>query len=318
MKKQLRTQMAESFVTESKEDCLPDMNEKKLIGTLRTIRMTVAETEQMYAAFSLPIAKPSPLLTALRFLLRPTAVITSVLIASVTVGTISYAAEFALPGDTLYPIKIHINEAIQEKLMFSSDARALYGADRAKKRLEEAEALEAKGRLSAETRVALLQTFQKRLRQSQEDVRVLKTSNPKAAAALETRVDLTLKGHAPMLELLEKSASELKERKEKEQPSVKEKTPGAPKKEHEGRGEKTIPQENILPAGAAIRQTSTTGMLMMQRREVEGRNGVEKTPQQSDENKQEPDLAPSNAPIDASFESQIKAPILGNQDKQKK
>lgn len=78
------------------------------------------------------------------------------LVLVLTVGTsTTYAAEGALPGDTLYPVKIHVNESVQGALAVSDEAKVLWHATRVERRLAEAEALAAKGRLTPVARVEL-------------------------------------------------------------------------------------------------------------------------------------------------------------------
>ncbi len=63
--------------------------------------------------------------------------------------SLSVAAHSALPGDFLYPIKVHVNEGVEAAFRFSPDARAKFEADRLEVRLEEAAKLAASGRMDA-------------------------------------------------------------------------------------------------------------------------------------------------------------------------
>ena len=63
-------------------------------------------------------------------------------------GGTSYAAESALPGEALYPIKIGINEKIAATLAVSAEEHAYFDAQLAERRMEEAEQLAASGKLS--------------------------------------------------------------------------------------------------------------------------------------------------------------------------
>ncbi|MCA9358365.1 hypothetical protein KC902_03840 [Candidatus Kaiserbacteria bacterium] len=65
-------------------------------------------------------------------------------------GGTSFAAEGAVPGDLLYPVKTEVNETIKSALAFSSEAEAELQVNLAKERLEEAETLAARGELTAE------------------------------------------------------------------------------------------------------------------------------------------------------------------------
>jgi Domain of unknown function (DUF5667) len=65
-------------------------------------------------------------------------------------SSISYAAEGTLPGDILYPVKIHINENIYNVMAFSHEAQASWHTERAERRFEEIEQLLAKNELDEE------------------------------------------------------------------------------------------------------------------------------------------------------------------------
>ncbi len=63
----------------------------------------------------------------------------------------SYAAGGALPGEVLYPVKIHVNERVQGALAVSDVAQVEWSAQQTERRLEEAEVLAAKGELNDES-----------------------------------------------------------------------------------------------------------------------------------------------------------------------
>ncbi len=56
-------------------------------------------------------------------------------------GTISYASENTLPGDTLYTVKVNVKEPLEEKLAFSPQARLEVKTKQVEKRLTEAQTL---------------------------------------------------------------------------------------------------------------------------------------------------------------------------------
>lgn len=80
-------------------------------------------------------------------------------IAMVMGGGVSYAAENSLPGDTLYPVKIHVNEEVRSALAVSTKKQAEVETVLAERRLEEAEQLAARGRLNATVEAALENKF---------------------------------------------------------------------------------------------------------------------------------------------------------------
>lgn len=72
-----------------------------------------------------------------------------------TMGGAAYAAEGALPGERLYPVKIGFNEELRRFVAWSPRDRALWEGERASRRLMEAEELAREGLLKMEMRVAL-------------------------------------------------------------------------------------------------------------------------------------------------------------------
>ena len=82
----------------------------------------------------------------------PALIITFALLAG---GGTSLAAQNAVPGEILYPIKIDVNEKIISALTVGDEAKATLQAKLAKERLEEAEDLAADGKLDAELALAL-------------------------------------------------------------------------------------------------------------------------------------------------------------------
>jgi len=56
-------------------------------------------------------------------------------------GGVSYAAEGAVPGDALYPIKVGINEEVRDIVALTPEAKADWESRLVERRLEEAEKL---------------------------------------------------------------------------------------------------------------------------------------------------------------------------------
>lgn len=83
-----------------------------------------------------------------------------VLIVGMGVGT-TFAAEKALPGDLLYPVKIKVTEPVRGALKVTPKAREEWESKKALKRLEEAEKLVEKGNLNTKNRVDIEKEFEK-------------------------------------------------------------------------------------------------------------------------------------------------------------
>lgn len=84
---------------------------------------------------------------------RPMYIHATLLAALVLGGGTAAAAESALPGDPLYPMKVHVNENVRGALAIGANAEATLQTELLNERIEEAEALAAEGALSGETAV---------------------------------------------------------------------------------------------------------------------------------------------------------------------
>jgi hypothetical protein len=86
--------------------------------------------------------------------------ITAAFLVFVLVGSgTTYAAQGALPGDLLYPVKISLNENVELALATSDEAKIQTEVRLAERRVAEAQALDEKGRLDATTTLEIEQEF---------------------------------------------------------------------------------------------------------------------------------------------------------------
>jgi hypothetical protein len=151
-----------------------------------------AIAHETLAAFRLPLLMR----------LHPVA-LSLVLVLCVGVGT-SYAAEGALPGDTLYPVKINVNEQVQGALALSPQAKADWHATRVARRLEEAETLAVAGRLSGETSSAVQSEIESSSEDFNTSIAVLAKdgNDPTAVVDAQSNLEATLNAHARVLAAL--------------------------------------------------------------------------------------------------------------------
>lgn len=122
-----------------------------------TIRMTSAERSRVHTALSEHMGPvPSPYASFFSF---PRVAMVAMVAVFVVGGTAS-AAESALPGDILYPVKIHAVEPVEGALAVSHDAKTAWHAKVAARRISEAGALAAKGTLTASRSAELAADFE--------------------------------------------------------------------------------------------------------------------------------------------------------------
>lgn len=149
--------------------------------------------EEMHAHPAPPPITPSPYTAAIFHLYRVAIFAAALLVVVLGAGGTVYAAQGSLPGDVLYPIKIHVTEAIETALAVTPTQKAQVQAALASRRLEEAQALAAQGRLNASTTQALTENFAAHAQAAQALATSLQTSDPEAAAQISigTAADLT-------------------------------------------------------------------------------------------------------------------------------
>lgn len=139
---------------------------------------------------------------ALLVSLRPFQTMTLALIIAMMIGGgVSMAAEGAMPGDTLYPVKVEVNERVLAWAAMTSEADADWGARRAERRLEEVEKLVSIGRLDAETSAVIESNFEAHANDAEAYIAALQTNNKiEAAADVSSRLETSLSAHRRILE----------------------------------------------------------------------------------------------------------------------
>lgn len=100
-------------------------------------------------------------------------------------GTTSLLANNSLPGDVLYPIKINVNEKVESMLAVTEKGDAEVDASQASRRLKEAEALAAKGKLDKKLNEKIKDSFTKEI--SSLDAHIVSLEN---AGATTTAIKL--------------------------------------------------------------------------------------------------------------------------------
>ncbi len=70
-------------------------------------------------------------------------------------GGVSFAAENSVPGDVLYPVKIHVNENVEGALHVGAKQDAAFAKEQMERRAEEAQKLAAENRLDAKAKATI-------------------------------------------------------------------------------------------------------------------------------------------------------------------
>ena len=108
-------------------------------------------------------------------------------------GGTAAAAEGALPGDILYPVKVHVNEEMRATLTVSPKAKADWQVSRAERRLEEAATLALSGKLDDATRAELDTNLDAHVESASENRKQLEDKNDASdASEVDTNIQAVL------------------------------------------------------------------------------------------------------------------------------
>ncbi len=98
-------------------------------------------------------------------------------------GGVAYAAGGALPGETLYPVKVGVLEKIREAVALSPGAKADWETTRAELRLEEARELAELGRLDETARQEIDRRLKEHVERARRQIADLEAGGQAEAAA---------------------------------------------------------------------------------------------------------------------------------------
>jgi cytochrome b involved in lipid metabolism len=115
-------------------------------------------------------------------------------------GATGVVAEKSLPGDVLYPVKIHINENFESAIAFTAKSDAEVSVKQAARRLAEAEQLKEKGKLSAEQSEELKDAFNAEVKSVKENVsKVRSKGDTKSADEIDSKFENNIKEHSEIV-----------------------------------------------------------------------------------------------------------------------
>jgi hypothetical protein len=122
-----------------------------------------------------------------------------VLVFGMTAGT-AFAAEGTLPGDLLYPVKVHVTEEVRGVLAITPEAKADWQIERAGKRLEEASTLAVQGKLTDANRTEIETDLADHVAATEKSAAALAASdNLVAADEVGAHLHAVLKAHGDIL-----------------------------------------------------------------------------------------------------------------------
>ncbi len=137
----------------------------------------------------------------LRRLWTPALSLAAILIIAVS-GT-SLAAEYSLPGDFLYPVKIDFNEPLVGALNFAPAMKAAWEVRLAERRMEEVDQLALEGRLNVAAKADLADKVVASADKAQQAIDSLSATDADSAAQVSARLESSIQAHAQILAKLE-------------------------------------------------------------------------------------------------------------------
>jgi hypothetical protein len=138
---------------------------------------------------------------------RSALVLSLVLAVTLAVAGVSFAAEDAIPGDMLYPVKVSVNEEVRAALTPTAEAKAAWDAARAERRLHEAAQLVAEARFDDAAKARIEDAFFEHAERVKDRIAEFEADeNIAAAADVATDFETSLSAHQAILARLSASA----------------------------------------------------------------------------------------------------------------
>lgn len=179
-----------------------DNNIEKIFDDFKKISLTEAERTAMFsrvdkfvAAYPAKSAKPvaTPYFSWSFFAVH-TKGLAFAMVIFIILGSTSAAAQYSLPGEALYSVKVNINEEVRSFFALGEVAKAKFESKRAKERLKEASVLARNGKLSGEVKEEIEVKLGKHIAAVQENVAKLKSEGSlNEALDLGTDLEVTLR-----------------------------------------------------------------------------------------------------------------------------
>ncbi len=114
-----------------------------------------------------------------------------------------YQADNSLPGDALYPVKIHLNENMKHLSAVGAAAEAKVSQELIVRRAQEARALQAEGRLDAQAKATLSQEMKEEVEAWHENTNKLSVDgNATAQAEAKSTIDMYNRTYGDVFQML--------------------------------------------------------------------------------------------------------------------
>lgn len=128
---------------------------------------------------------------------------------ALVVGT-SITAQGAVPGETLYPVKIHLNENVESVLSLSPEGDARVKAAHALRRLDEAQELATSAKLNASAQAEIISRFEEDVSVMEHHIQELEArGDMQTAAEIRSVFEASLNNRSSALVNVSSGSSEI-------------------------------------------------------------------------------------------------------------
>lgn len=116
--------------------------------------------------------------------------------AALVLVVVPFAAEKAVPGDTLYAVKVRFNEELRSTLTFSGYEKVEWETERLNRRIAEARLLASEGRLTEEVEAEVAAAVREHADNAKREIAMLQTEDADEATIASIALDSTLEVQA--------------------------------------------------------------------------------------------------------------------------
>lgn len=175
-------------------------NLEKFIEEIESIKMTQYEKNEMRQHLSSFAMNYKPVVSPYAVtMLYTKRILAASFIAILSIGSLSQSLSYdALPGDTLYPVKI-AHENLHLATVNSNSKKITYEIKRTEKRIQEAAKLAQEEKLDVEAQEEIAKVIKKQTKKVKDQIERVKQENPESALALNTELKSTIKANSEVL-----------------------------------------------------------------------------------------------------------------------
>ena len=175
-------------------------NLEKLIEEIESIKMTQYEKNEMRQHLSTFAMNYKPNISPYAsILLVSKKILASAFIAIISIGSLSqFASNDALPGDTLYPVKI-AHEKIRLATTNGEARKINFEIKQTEKRIQEATQLAQEEKLDTEAQEEIAKVIKVLTQKVKDHIEDVKVNNPESALILNSELKSTIKANSEVL-----------------------------------------------------------------------------------------------------------------------